>query len=140
MLDTAIAFMAECDRAQIKYRNTQEVENGASVVLCGFTGKQNNRYDVAVIFDANEHMAGLRVFKLCLAPEEKREQVLAALNRINTNYRWTKFTLHDDGDVNAEIDAIIDQSTVGRTMVELMLRMVKIIDDVYPDIMRAVWG
>ena len=140
MLNTAIAFMAECDRAQIKYRDTQEVDNGASVVLCGFTGKHNNRYDAAVIFDANEKSAGVRVFKLANVSEEKRGQVLATLNHINSTYRWIKLTLHDNGDVNVEADALISQETVGRVMVELMLRAVKIVDEAYPELMRAVWG
>ncbi|MBE5807130.1 MAG: hypothetical protein E7317_02185 [Clostridiales bacterium] len=140
MLDTAIAFMAECDRAQIKYHNTREIDNGSSLVVCGFTGKQNNRYDVAVIFDANEKSAGLRIFKLAVASEEKREEVLKAINDINNTFRWTKFTLHDDGDINVEIDALINQETVGRVMVELMLRMAKIVDDAYPQLMHALWG
>ena len=40
----------------------------------------------------------------------------------------------------AEADAVITQETVGPVCIEVMLRLVNILNDVYPDIMRAMWA
>ena len=140
MLNTALRFMSECDRADIKYKDSRDMEDGASIVVCGFNGKHNARYDVMVIFDKSEKSAGLRVFQLAGVDEEKRGEMLKVINRANCAYRWIKLTMSDAGQVNAEADAVITPETVGPVCIEVMLRMVNILNDVYPDIMRAAWA
>lgn len=140
MLNTALRFMSECERAEIKYKETRETEDGASIVVCGFNGKHNARYDVMIIFDKSEKSAGLRVFQLAAVDEEKRDEMLRVINRINSAYRWIKLTMNDEGQVAAEADAVITQETVGPVCIEVMLRLVNILNDVYPDIMRAMWA
>ena len=46
----------------------------------------------------------------------------------------------DDDDVIVSMDAIIDRSTCGAECLSLVLRLVNILDDAYPEIAKARWA
>ena len=139
MLNTALRFMSECDRMGLKYRDSRDLNDGSSLVACGVQGKNNARYDVRYIFDKDGHSVSLRVFGLVIFPEEKWAGMLDAVNEVNGTYRWLKFFTKDDR-VNVQGDAIINDDTSGKICVELLVRTMKIVDDVYPRFMRVLWG
>ncbi len=138
MLNTALRFMSECDRAGIKYRDSRDLDNGGSLVVCGVNGQNNARYDVLFLFDPDGKGVSPRVPGILTFPEEKRPQFLELVNELNGKYRWVKFSLRE-GRVNVQADASITDDTSGRVCVELFLRIIKIIDDVYPEFMRTLW-
>ena len=39
-----------------------------------------------------------------------------------------------------KIDAVVQLDTCAEEMFELMVRAAQIVDDAYPDIMKALWG
>ncbi len=65
---------------------------------------------------------------------------LLACNNANKQYRWVRFYMDGDNDVVAAMDAIVSSETVFDEMIELIVRMLQIIDDLYPEFMRARWG
>ena len=139
MLNTAMRFMSECDRVGLKYRDCRDLDNGESVVVCGVNGKNNARYDVIYIFDKDGHAVSLRVFGLVQFPDEKYGAILDVANSINAGYRWLKFYA-GDGKINVQCDAIISDETSGAICVELFVRTMRIIDDVYPKFMHLLWA
>ena len=140
MLNTALRFMSECERRNIKYHDSHDMDDGKSIVICSFNGKNVARLDIFCIFDAGEKTAGLRVFKLAIVPEEKRSQLLGTLNEINRSYRWLKFIMADDGSISMECDAIISAENSGEICIELMVRAMTVSEEVYPRLMRAIWA
>ena len=139
MLNTAMRFMSECDRVGLKYRDSRDMDNGESLVVCGVNGKNNARYDVLFIFDKDGHSVSLRIFGLIAFPEEKWAAILDIANELNGFYRWLKFYVKEDK-VNVQHDAVISEETSGPICVELLLRTMKIIDDVYPKFMHVLWA
>lgn len=70
----------------------------------------------------------------------KRVNAILACNNIHTQYRWVTFFLDDDSDINAQIDAQLSLSNAGEECHTLVLRLVNIVDDVYPNLMKAIWA
>lgn len=71
---------------------------------------------------------------------EKNLKGLITCNLLNSNVRWAKFYLDDDFDVVVDCDAIVDSDTVGEECASLIMRIVSIVDDAYPVIMKALWA
>ena len=61
-------------------------------------------------------------------------------NRLNAEYRWVKFYLDKDGDVNAAIDAVISEDDCGEACMNLVHRIIRIVDDAYPEIAKTRWA
>jgi hypothetical protein len=65
---------------------------------------------------------------------------LAVCNDLNLQFRWVKFFLDKDKDVIATLDAMLDDNSSGAECVSLMMRIVNIVDDAYPQIAKARWA
>ena len=139
MQNTALRFMSECDRVGLKYRDSRDLDDGQSLVVCGVNGKNNARYDVVFVFGKDGRDVLMRVTGLVAFPEEKWGPMLELVNELNGSYRWLKFDVKPE-QVDAQCDAVIDEDTSGRICVELMLRTMRIIDDAYPKFMHVLWG
>ncbi len=139
MLNTALRFMSECDRVGLRYRESRDLEDGGSLVICGVEGKNNARYNVLFLFDPNQRAVSLRVPALLQFGPEKAAEMTGVCNENNGAYRWLKFFTKDNR-VWAQADAIITEDNADRVCMELMLRTMKIIDEVYPKYMRALWS
>ena len=141
MLKTAQQFLDALQRANLKWKDSRDMDDGNSLVVCGVSGKNNARYDVLFIFDANGESAAVRVFKLITScPEDKTLKMLDAINDLNNKYRWVKFCLDKDQDVSVQVDAYVNGDTDGMICVKLLLRIMKIIDESYPTFMHILWG
>ena len=141
MLKTAQQFLDALQRANLKWKDSRDMDDGNSLVVCGVSGKNNARYDVLFIFDANGESAAVRVFKLITScPEDKTLKMLDAINDLNNKYRWVKFCLDKDQDVSVQMDAYVNGDTDGMICVKLLLRIMKIIDESYPTFMHILWA
>lgn len=69
--------------------------------------------------------------------EEQRAAAVIACNELNAQYRWAKFYLNDAGAIIAEADAILTDTDGAEIAVELMYRVVNIIDEAYKILMRV---
>lgn len=132
MLRTARAFMRACDEKGLKYKNQRDLDSGKSLVVCGVNGSAGNTYDVMFIFDQDEESVAVRVYKLTSCNKENFARVLITVNQLNNKFRWYKFVIDDDRDVNMECDAVIDVDSAGEVCTELLYHCMGIAKDAYP--------
>lgn len=127
------------DQADLKCK-VREVDN-QWVLEAGIKGKQCS-YDVLYISsDEKNNDVAVRIFGLVKYPKEKYSKALIMSNKLQSQYRFFKFTLDTrNGDFDISYDFPIETQNIGKCAVEMLIRIMKIIDDVYPDIMRSIWG
>ena len=95
---------------------------------------------VNVIFDKDgEGKVRFVVWSIGKFPESKLGAGMVACNALNAKYRWVKFYIDSDDEGCAEMDAIVDEDTAGEECHELLYRVVNIVDEAYPEIMRALY-
>ena len=139
MIGTVIGFEEEMKRVGFRYRQPEELSDGKVVVTCGIEGVCA-RYDVYFFFDPDEHAVSIRIFNLLKAPIDRMPQVMDLINTLNGEYRWIKFFKDADCKVNVQADAIISPETSGKIAFEILARSMKIIDEIYPRFMKAIWA
>ena len=64
----------------------------------------------------------------------KRGKMLEKLNALNDKYRYVKFVLDKDGDVNLEYDLPLSGVNPASCALELVLRISKIVEEVMPEL------
>ena len=130
-------FVAYMDDHNIKYTSFDE-----RTVQLGFRSDVVPQgLKVVVVFDKeNKNAAHFMVKGFAKAQEGNFGAVLLALNEANEKFRWAKFYLANDSDVVAEDDAVLDMNSVGEECASIAFRMVSIIDDAYPSIMKAIYA
>lgn len=109
-------------------------------LVAGVNGKANTYQVKFICKDDGKSDVAVRIFGLAHYPDHRRSVALPILNEFQRKYRFIKLTLDKSGDVNLEYDLPACQSNVGASCVELFLRIMKIVDEIYPDLMRSVWN
>lgn len=141
MLKSAQAFVDALTKAKLKYKQACDLEDGKSLVICGFNGKHNARYDVFLAFDADGESVCIRALRLLEdCPEDKTLKLLDTINEINVKYRWLKLYLDKNQNISVQIDAYVNDSAENNICLKLLLRMVNIIDEFYPMLMHTLWA
>ncbi len=125
------------DKEGIKY-STDEREND-TVLTCG-AGLKNTSVKLNVFIDNNNTHVALRCFGFIRVSQDKFANALITCNTCNQEYRWVKFTIDEDMDINAQDDAIVSAETAGTEIWELMRRMFNIVDECYPVFMKSIWA
>lgn len=130
-------FCKHMDDKGIKYRTVDE-----RCVRISYNGDNISSVVVHVIFDKDGgHTVTFRDWEICsFKDDSKYAKGLIVCNAMNAQYRWVKFYLDDDRDVVAQCDAVVDEDTVGKECMELVLRLVNIVDEAYPNFMKALWN
>lgn len=142
MIYKASKLIAEAfDEHGIKYGGQIEEHGDSSAVAAGFR-IDNGPLVMARFFSSNDdNIVEARVFSIINVKEEKHQQMLQQINAANRRIRHIKFALDENGDVNAEYDfpeKLADEQ-VGEVAVEIFIRLMKVLNYVYPDFMRAMW-
>ena len=140
MLSTAKTFIRACDKKGVKYHEPRDLDSGKTLVTLGVNGSYGNTYDVDYFFDKDGKSVGIRVFRFTSCTDDNFAKMILACNELNVKYRWVKFCIDDDKDVNIEMDAVIDNVTAGDICVELFYRVMDIAKDSYPILMKSQWG
>ncbi len=67
---------------------------------------------------------------------------MKVINQCNQKFRYFKFVMNDDNDVSVEYDFPVEASdyTLGQEVVEILMRMMHVLDECYPVLMRAIWS
>lgn len=73
-------------------------------------------------------------------PEDKIPDLIYLCNELNSEYKWFTFYVDKDNDIVIHDDAILAVDTAAEEAFELLVRMVKIGEDVKPRIMRAIYA
>ncbi len=127
-------FMNYMDSKGIKY-----TEKNERTVRVAYNGDNLRTIPVYVSFDKDgEPLAQFRCWEIANF-KDKIAQALFVCNQLNAKYRWIKFYLDDDKDILCECDAYVDERTGGVICLNLVRRMVNIIDESYPTIMKALF-
>ena len=88
--------------------------------------------------DTHVHLEGLNFIKV---PESKYDKIYRVLNECNDNYSHVKFVLNlESGQINARDDDVIQLDSCGEECFELMIRMLRVVEDAYPKFMKAIWA
>ena len=124
------------DREGYKYV-TDENEK-TSRVTSVWSIKDGGDYRIHYISYDDDPDVSIRVFSLIHAADDQISSVLVALNKLNYTYRYLKFVLDADCDVNVEFDLPLRIADPGDLCVEMTRRFVNIIDEVYPILMEAL--
>lgn len=101
--------------------------------------KNGGSYRIKYISIDNDNDVVVRVFGLVSVSEEQRLSMLELINEINAEYRYIKLCCDDDGEINIEYDFQLSSSHPEDSATEIVSRFVKIIDEIYPRLMRALW-
>lgn len=88
--------------------------------------------------DTHVHLEGLDFIRV---PEDKFDSMYKVLNECNDSYSHVKFVLDtENGQICARDDDVIQLDSCGAECFELMIRMVKVVEDAYPKFMKAMWA
>lgn len=140
MFNATSLIAAAFDNDNIRFRVTghddsqEDVEAGFAIdngpfVLIKFMSNDNNN-DVAV-----------RLFGLINSvKKDRRMRVVEACNELNSTYRFVRFTVDHDNDVNMEYDFPLASTddAIGPMCVEIFRRMMAILERAYPFLMKAL--
>ena len=130
---------AAFERHELKH--SVNTVNGNSILDAGFSGKNISSFRMLFISSDNDNDVAVRVFNIVPSvPEEKKSAMLKAINHCNNQFRYVKFTMQDDSSVSAQYDLPLRSDNVGEAAVEIAVRLLKIIDDSYPEFMKALWS
>ncbi len=129
--------MDALDAQGVKY--TYDEREDDVVVSCGFN-MDNAPVRVSLFIDNDNTHVALRCFGFVKVAKDKYANALIACNQCNMEYRWVKFVIDDDMDINAQDDAVTSPETAGTELFELMHRMLSIVDDCYPVFMKSIWA
>jgi len=81
-----------------------------------------------------------RVSRLAKLPIDRQFEVLSALNELNREYRFVRFYTDQEDYVTVQIDRIIAVNETADPVMEMIARILRIIDEAYPRIMKAIWS
>ncbi len=117
-------FIAVLKREGIKY----DVSKDKPYVYIKYKGDNFDSLTFSFFFDEDGESVALKVFSIV---EFQPNQLLDAYeycNKMNASYRWIKFYVDDDNELTADMDAVINERTVGEECYELLGRAVRIVD------------
>ena len=126
------------DKEGFKY-STEETEK-SSRVTSTWGVKNGNNYRIQYISCDDDSDVSIRVYALLHIEDDKIAPILVALNKVNSTYRYVKFILDEDCDVDVEFVLPVATVNVGSSCVEMTHRFVNIIDEAYPILMKALWS
>ena len=101
-----------------------------SAVEAGFSGENAPNFIVRFISTDDDNDVAIRILSFVKVPEKKRAAVLDAINSLQRRFRYVNYT----------IDLPMRTQNVGDVCVEMFIRIVKIADDSYPVLMKAIWS
>jgi len=121
----------------INYKlHDETTDNGSDIVSSHNDG--DNMKNMIVMFFINDTNAEMHL-RIAEVPEIKRTLVLKELNKINSQYRYISFYISDDGYVFANAHFVFKSCCVADICMEMGAKMVGIVDECYPRIMKLVW-
>lgn len=139
MYREAQLYCAALDRKKIKHDDIVTLDSGKFDVETRWN-LEDTSIAVRCIFDKDGHTVAVRAYRFSKANDNNYAKILFACNKLNNRFRWVKFVIDDDNDVNIETDAIVDEHSVGEVLTTLVNQMCSIADDAYPILMKAAFS
>ena len=123
---------------ETKKIHSKEIQE--NVLMAGFK-INNGTIDIFLNFDETDTHVHLIGCNFIVVPENKYSDMYKVVNECNATYAYVKFVLNEEqGQVTLIEDDVIQLDSCGLECYELLDRMVAIVDDVYPKLMKAIWA
>ena len=110
-------------------------KDGDSVVEFPYQGKVTKMFFSG---DDGKYLSMYMVYEH--VPEDKLADVIFACNELNCQYKWVTFYVDKDNDVVLHDDALLSVDSASEEAFELLVRLVKIGEDIKPVIMKAIYA
>ena len=94
------------------------------VTKCIFSGEDGQYFSMYLVYER--------------IPEEKVADLIFLCNELNAEYKWVTYYVDKDNDLVFHDDAILSEDSAADEAFELLVRMLKIGDDIKPRIMKAI--
>ena len=65
--------------------------------------------------------------------------MLESVNTLNVKYRWLSFYIDGDEEVTCNADSVLNAETAAEVCFNLLVRFITIVDEAYPELMKALW-
>ncbi len=138
-MSTALQVKEAFDKVSWKYKDFREMPDKSTIMLAGFNGDKAT-INLLMHFDAMDHTVMFRVLNLSKVPIDRKYEVFSALNRMNAVYRWIRFFVDDEESIVAQVDHILIPDESADVVMELIVRINQVVNEAFPEIMKAVWG
>lgn len=138
-MSTATLVREAFAQKDLKYKEFRELEDGGTLMVAGFNG-QMATYDLLMVFDKEDHTVMIRVGRLAKIPIDRQFEVLSTLNELNREYRFVSFYSDLEDFVTVQTDRVIAANETADPVMEMIVRVVQILDGAYPRIMKAIWA
>lgn len=115
--------------------DVQQIGNN-SILITGMTGNSDT-YKFFFIKDGDVgNDVALRIFKISHCSSYEYDQAREVLNALQVKYRFLRFTIDKDGDINGEYDFPTSYEDIGKGAVEMCLRLTMILDNCISELKR----
>lgn len=131
---------AHFDAKEIRYDYYEPNESRNEAIRVSFGAKNKDSISLLLFIDEDGNSINVKSFSVAKVPENKLMDMYVCLNDLNNQYRWVKFYVDSDNEVTVSGDAIVDEASAGEECLEIVIRYIGIIDDVYPNIMKTLWA
>ena len=136
MTDYKSLFLRHLDEKGVHY-----TDGGENHVRVSYSGDNISSIPINVIFDKNgKNYVQLDCWNIAKFNADKMPAGLITCNELNKKFRWVKFYIDEDMDIRCQADMIVEPDTVGAECLEFVQRSVNIIDEAYPEFMKALWA
>ena len=114
------------EKAGLKH-DVQEIA-GKAILFTGMTGNSSTyRFFFVKEGDIGNDVA-LRIHNISHCSKSQVDRAREVLNKLQLQYRFLRFTIDDDGDINGEYDFPTTYEDIGKGAVEMCLRLVLLLD------------
>ena len=139
-MENALAKLTAAFFESIDLYHELDGEN-KDVIKTGFGGLENvNSVKLLLFFSEDNSNVHVIAPQLVKVPSGKLDHMYKVVNDVNKYFRWVKFLIDEDGDVQAEADCILDMDTCGQECLEIIQRTATIVDQAYPTFMKELWA
>ena len=134
MLLCAERFIQNLKEKNLNYA-AGDTERGDTVVDFPYQGKVTK-----CIFsgECGEYFSMYLVYERI--PQEKVIDLILLCNELNAEYKWVTYYVDKDNDLVMHDDAIVSPDSAAEECFELLIRMLKISEDLKPRIMKAIYA
>lgn len=110
-------------------------------VLAGRFDFEGGAITIFLEFDDTDTHVYIRGGDFLSLPRDKYDLIYKVINECNRTYPHEKFVLDEEnGEILVRDDAIIQLDSCGPECLELVMRMVFVVENVYPKFMKALWA
>lgn len=134
-------IMQEMDKVNMHY-NVEDMED-VNILSAGYGIENGSTITIKVFSQDDDNDVAVRVYGILHnVAEERLPKIMKVINQCNQKFRYFKFVMNDDNDVSVEYDFPVEASdyTLGQEVVEILMRMMHVLDECYPVLMRAIWS